>query len=343
MSTPSSPPATPRVTRASLRLNNDTPVSRFVELAVAAEESGFEQLWVSHDLFLRSAPVMLAAAAVATRTIRLGVGVLNPYSAHPAELAMHAASLQELSSGRALLGLAAGASEFLLQAGITQENPLRRTREALVACRALLDGEAPASVRDSGSWSAAARLLAKPEVRVPIYLGAMSPRMLGLAGELADGALPLLFPPEHFPVAAAQVAAGVERARRHPGEVDVPACVWVSVAEDPAEARAPLAEKLAFYGPAFSPYLLARAGLEPEQFRPAAQALATGDAAGARALISDEMLQLGIAGTPEQVASRCAGLLRAGAQHLSFGPPLGPDPVAAVRLLGKRVLPALRA
>ena len=81
--------------RTSLRLNNDLPVSTFVDLAVRAENAGFDQVWVSHDLFLRSAPVLLAAAAVATRRVILGMGALNPYSAHPVELAMHAATLQE--------------------------------------------------------------------------------------------------------------------------------------------------------------------------------------------------------------------------------------------------------
>ena len=74
--------------RLSLRLNNDLPPSRYIEIAVAAEEAGFDQLWVSHDLLLRSAPVLLAAAAGVTSRIHLGAGVLNPYSAHPAELAM---------------------------------------------------------------------------------------------------------------------------------------------------------------------------------------------------------------------------------------------------------------
>ncbi len=143
--------------RTSLRLNNDLTVPAFVELAVAAEEAGFDQLWVSHDLFSRSAPVLLAAAATATRRIMLGTGVLNPYSAHPVELAMHAATLQELSGGRALLGLAAGAAEFLGRAGIAQGGPLARTRQAALACRALLDGSSPAGAPGTGTWGDDAR------------------------------------------------------------------------------------------------------------------------------------------------------------------------------------------
>jgi 5,10-methylenetetrahydromethanopterin reductase len=328
--------------RTSLRLNNDLAVPAFVDLAVAAEEAGFDQLWVSHDLFLRSAPVLLAAAATATRRIRLGFGVLNPYSAHPVELAMHAATLQELSGGRALLGLAAGAAEFLGRAGIPQREPLARVRQAVLACRALLDGSSPAGAPGTGAWGTGAYLRPPPASPVPVYVGAMSPKMLALAGEVADGVLALLYPPEHYPVARAQIAEGARRAGRTPEAVDVPACVWVSVDDDGEAAKAALAAKLAFYGSAFAPYLLERAGLARGDFAPAAAAQLSGDTAGAARLITPTMLRLGMAGTPEDVISRCATLVEQGATHLSFGPPLGPDPLRAVELLGRQVVPGLR-
>jgi 5,10-methylenetetrahydromethanopterin reductase len=337
-----SSPSRPPPIRASLRLNNDLPVKSFVDLAAVAEEAGFDQIWLSHDLFLRSAPVLLAAAATVTRRVMLGTGVLNPYSAHPVELAMHAATLQELSGGRAMLGIAAGAGEFLGQAGVVQRQPVQRTREALLACRALLDGASPAEVAGSGTWGPGAQLHAPPSKRVPIYLGAMSPRMLALGGELADGVLALLFPPEHYPVALAHINGGREGAGRAPASLDIPACVWVSVDEDPQQARTALAQKLAFYGPAFAPSLLAAVGLSRDDFRPAATAQKLGDSQEAVRLITPAMLQLGIAGRPEDVADRCAGLIEYGVTHVSFGPPLGPDPVRAVELLGRQVMPELQ-
>ena len=85
----------------------------YVELVVAAEALGFDQVWVSDDLFLRSAPVLVTAAAVRTSRIGLGIGIMNPYSVYLAELAMLTATLQEASGGRFLLGVAAGAEEFL--------------------------------------------------------------------------------------------------------------------------------------------------------------------------------------------------------------------------------------
>jgi 5,10-methylenetetrahydromethanopterin reductase len=301
-------------------------------------------VWVSHDILLRSAAVLLAAAATATSRIHLGVGILNPYSAHPVELAMHAATLQELSDGRALLGIGAGAAEFLQMAGIDRSRPLARTREAVLACRALLAGREPAGEPGTGTWAPSARL---PDdltgAPVPVYVGAMSPRMLAMAGAWADGVLALLYPPEHFPVAAAQVRAGATAAGRDPAAIDLPACVWVSVDRDRERAAAALAEKLAFYGPSFAPYLLERAGLDAADFAPAAAALAAGRTADAVARVTPAMLRLGIAGAPSDVVARSASLLTAGASHLSFGPPLGPDPVEAVRLLGREVIPLLRS
>src|SRR5690242_13544778 len=129
--------------RFSLRLNNDVDPTLLREVAVVAERQGFDQLWVSNDLFLRSASVLLGALAVQTERLHLGVGVFNATSMHTSEIAMAAATLQELSGGRFLLGLGAGAEEFLAWAGIPRPRPLARTREAVEACRALLDRGRP--------------------------------------------------------------------------------------------------------------------------------------------------------------------------------------------------------
>src|SRR5438270_4710714 len=115
----------------SLRLNNDLPLARYVELARAAERLGFAQFWVSHDLFLRSTWVVLAAVAQATARIQLGTCIVNPYSANLAEIAMGAVTLDELSAGRFMLGLGAGAADFLSWIGVQQAHPLAALRESI--------------------------------------------------------------------------------------------------------------------------------------------------------------------------------------------------------------------
>jgi 5,10-methylenetetrahydromethanopterin reductase len=323
--------------RTSLRLNNDVPVDEFVELARLAESLEFDQIWVSNDLFFRSAPVLLAAAAAATREISLGTSILNPYSIHPAEIAMIAATLQELSSGRFLLGLGAGADHFLGWAGITRDAPLARTREAVIAIRALCSGVSPADVPGSGpGWHRDARLRI-PAATTPIYLGAMSPRMLALIGEIADGGLPLLYPPESFSDTMTHIAAGLTRSGRQPDDVDVAACIWVSVDDDEARARRPMAEKLAYYGASFAPDVLARVGVDSAVLAELRNAGPDTTAAS----VPPAMMELGVSGTPDTVVERCRRLVEAGARHVSFGPPLGPDRRTAVRLLGERVIPEL--
>lgn len=326
--------------RFSLRLNNDLSVAQFRDLAAAADEASFDQVWVSHDLFWRSAPVLVAAAASVTRRIRLGIGIMNPFSAHPSELAMHAATLQELTGGRFMLGLGAGAEDFLGWAGLERPRPLSATREAILACRALLARDRPS--HSLGGWQAEARLRFDGPP-VPIYLGAMGPKMLALGGELADGVLGLSFPPERATTSAALVRAAAVAAGRDPDAIDVPACFWCSIDDGQERAAVPLAEKLAYYGPSISAAQLTDAGLTTADFRPAAEALERGETTRARELITPQMLQLGIFGDATAIIKRCRALQAAGAAHLSFGPPLGADPVAAVTRLGREVLPALSA
>ena len=148
--------------------------------------------------------------------------------------------------------------------------------------------------------------------------------------------------PSITPWRRGQIIHGRDESHRPAQVVDIPACVWVSVDEDREAAETALAHKLVFYGPEFAPYLLERVGLTRDDFAPAAAARNRGDTAEAVRLITPPMLRLGIAGTPEDVVERCTPLVEQGATHLSFGPPLGPDPLRAVELLGQQVIPELR-
>jgi 5,10-methylenetetrahydromethanopterin reductase len=318
--------------RFSLRLNNDLPIRDYVALAQAAEEAGFDQFWVSHDLFLRSSPAILTAVALATERIEVGTCILNPYTLHPAEVAMVAATLDEVSGGRFNLGLGAGAAEFMKWVRLPYEKPLATTRRAIEQLRALFSGEQPPG------WEPEAYLRFDPGTggrRIPIYLAAMSPNMLRLAGELADGVLPLLFPPEHYATVEPLIREGAEQAGRTMDEIDLAACVWCSISDDRQAAEDVLRDKIAYYGHALSPLIFDRLGLTADDFRATERALMTErDPLKARALVTDRMLRIGIVGTPDDLIDRLTSLVDLGVRHISFGPPLGPDPLAAVRAIG---------
>ena len=317
----------------SLRLNNDLPVAEYVRLAQAAERAGFDQIWVSDDLFLRSAPVILSAVAVATSRIEIGTCIVNPYTLHPAEMAMMAATLDELSNGRFNLGLSSGAADFLKWIGITTEKPLTAVIDCVKAINALFAGE------PINGWTEDAYLRFKPTRRVPIYIGAMSPNMLRAIGEIADGGLPLLFPPEHYETVLPYIQEGAAKAGRNLSQIDVAACIWCCIGDDDD----PLREKIAYYGHALSPLIWDRLGLTRDDFAPIEHAVMTErDMEKAKSLVTPAMLQIGIVGTTKDIITRMENLVRLGVTHLSFGPPLGRDLLAAVEALGRDVIPYFR-
>ncbi len=324
--------------RFSLRLNNDLKISEYIALAQAAEAAGFDQLWVSNDLFLRSDLVILAAVAQATQRLEIGTGILNPYTINPAEIAMFAATMDELSGNRFNLGIAAGAGEFLKWVGLEQEKPLAATRETILAVRRLLAGERVELQGEFLHWTEEAYLRFPAPRVTPIYIGAMGPKMLRLAGELADGVLPLLFPPEHYFGVKPYLDQGCATRPAELAPLDFAACLWVSLAEDGNAARRVLAQKIAYYGHALGPLIYERLGVTREDFLPIEHAMMVErDEEKAIKLVDERMLRIGVVGQPQDVIERLEPLVAAGAQHLSFGPPLGPDVLQAIQLLGQVV------
>jgi 5,10-methylenetetrahydromethanopterin reductase len=327
----------------SLRFNNDLPVAEYVRLAQAAEQVGIDQIWVSDDLFLRSAPVILTAIALATERMEIGTCIVNPYTLHPAEMAMMAATLDEVSGGRFNLGISSGAGEFLKWIGITPDKPLTAVTETIQTLRRLLAGEKAPFEGTFLHWTDEAYMRFQPQRPILIYIGALSPKMLGAIGEIADGGLPLLLPPEHFETVLPYVQAGLAKANRTLDDIDLAACIWVSLSEDRDAAEAVLRNKIAYYGHAMSPLIWNRLGLTQVDFRPIEQAIMSdGDPARAAQMVTPQMLRIGVMGTARDLIERLEQLVALGARHLSFGPPLGPDPVEAIQLIGREIIPHFR-
>jgi 5,10-methylenetetrahydromethanopterin reductase len=327
----------------SIRLNNDLPIAQYVELAQLAEEQGFDQFWVSHDLFLRSCVVILSAIATATKRIEIGSCIINPYTMNAAEIAMTAATLDELSDQRFNLGLSSGAGDFMQWIGIEQKRPRSDLLEVVTVVKQLLAGEVAEHDGEFLQWTDKAYLRFEPTRQVPIYLGAMSPKMLQAIGSHANGGLPLLFPPEHYANVQPLVEAGAQSQSRSLDDIDVAACIWCSFGDDKQAAEQPLREKIAYYGHAMSPTILAQLGLTHADFAEIEHALqAERDMAKATSLVTDQMMQIGVTGTPQDAIPRLEKLVDMGANHLSFGPPLGDNIADAIRLIGQEIIPYFR-
>lgn len=313
-----------------------------VDLAVAAEEAGLDEVWVPHDPFMSNA--WTVSTAIAERTERVVVGSLgtNPYTTDPSEIATHIATLDLLSGGRATLGLGLHTTQMVGWLGLDASDVVERTRAAVEIVRALLRGEA---VTESGPyrWGRECALRFEPmRPDVPILVAGFGPSLLHLAGEVGDGAMPMATPPESVAELAADVRTGAVTAGRDPAGVDVVACVWLSLSEDGVHTEEPLRSMIATFGPYLEERALASIGLAPTDFDDIRRLVDSGRLEEAATAVTPPMFTLALTGAPEEVAARIAGLADLGVTNVSLGGPLGPDPRAAIRLLGERVLPALR-
>ena len=207
-----------------------------------AEDRGFGSLWVTERYFQEETFALLGFLAAATERIGLGVGVVNPYTRHPALTAMGAATLGRLAGGRLALGLGRSDRATIEGAlGIPYGEPLGTLAEAVALIRRLLAGEeADGRLAPRGT-----RLAVLPPRPPPIFLAAIGPRALRLAGAVADGVLLNAYVPAAYARwAAVEVRAAAARAGRDPAAVEV-ACMLVARPGDPAAALPPLRARLA--------------------------------------------------------------------------------------------------
>jgi alkanesulfonate monooxygenase SsuD/methylene tetrahydromethanopterin reductase-like flavin-dependent oxidoreductase (luciferase family) len=190
------------------------PPERLRDVAQAADDAGLAELWLWEDCFLESGIASAAAALAWTRRLHVGVGLLPVPLRNVALTAMEVATLHRLFPERVSIGVGHGVQEWMAQVGARVESPVTLLREYLVALRALLRGE---RVTVSGRY---VRLdgvaLDWPPATAPAVLaGAVGPRTLRLAGEVADGTiLTADTPPDGIRLARRLVDEGRDAAGR---------------------------------------------------------------------------------------------------------------------------------
>lgn len=220
-----------------------------VDLARQAEGAGFESVWTNEDIGFDSFSV-LAAMSQHTSRIKLGTAIVNVYTRSAMQLAMAAATLDELSNGRAVLGLSIGHHPWNdLGHGIPIEKPLARLREYVTFLGKALSGQP--FTHDGPIVRGVNSRLAFDPVRtsLPIFIAGERPRIIALAGELADGLLTNVVSPEYIAdVVVERLRSSACVARRDPNALELTALVTCSVSDDEhgglAAARAIVAHRL---------------------------------------------------------------------------------------------------
>jgi 5,10-methylenetetrahydromethanopterin reductase len=320
---------------------NDLSCQELVGLGQQADRLGFDSIWLAESYHYRSAPPLAGALAATTRRIKIGLGVLPTHTRHPGLLAMEAATLDELSGGRLLLGLGAATKAAALH-GVAV-GPLAVMRESLGIVRRLLAGE---RVTLTGkAWSLENAVLGVPaRADLPIYVGTFpySPQMLKLSGGLADGVILVWCNPAAVRRACELVAEGAHAAQRSPSTVDIAAYLLISVDPDPARARDACRPVIASYAPRHVRWveggLVTAAELEPVL----AAMQRGGLEAGARAVTDHLVDKIAIAGDPRYCVDRLREFASAGLRLPIAYQVMGRDRMTGMQLVAETFLAGSR-
>lgn len=301
-----------------------------VGLATAADRRGYDAFLLP-ETWAYDVTVLLAEAAVKTERITIGSCILGVWNRSAATLAMAARTLASISGGRFVLGL--GASTPQLVEGLHDvpfAAPIGRMRRTITQVRALLRGErVPLAV---ATQARALRLNVPADADVPIYLAALGDDATRLAGELADGWLPFLYPLRRLPDGIARLREGAARGG-HPERLPVvcPSIPTV-VHADPAKAREGAAWFASFYLTTMGTFY--RDSLIRQGFGAEVKSVLAANSPKPLGIVppdAEELLeQLIVYGTPEEARRRLARWHAAGAATASLllRPSLSPEEVA---------------
>ena len=297
-----------------------------VRRARRAEELGYDSVFTTHIGSFDSLTV-LAAYASATERVRLGTGVLPLYSRSPVATAQQAVTVDEMSSGRLVLGI--GVSHK-----VTVENwfgteigkPVREMREYVAVLRAAFAGEEPP--QDNERFRTQFRFMGpRPRADLHIYIAALSPSMLRLAGRVADGVVLWLCNPNYIrDVVVPELTTGRERAGKTLDGFDVVAAVPSAVTDDPGAARDRLrSELVTYFSLPFYRNMIERSGFGDDIERFDAK-MADGDPQAACGEISDRFLGvLGAIGSADEALESVRRYAEAGATSPCIGGVSGTD------------------
>lgn len=315
--------------RSGVVLQGAYPPAEFRSMVERIDVLGFTNLWITDSsLHARNSYAYLTLAAMASPRLLLGTAVTNPLSRHPAITAVAAATVDEISGGRMILGIGTG-DRPLLALGIRPAS-LASVRSAIGAIRALWSG-AEVSVEDQAFRLQGAHLRFGARTDIPVYVSASGPKTLELAGEIADGVIMLvgLFP-EALTWALEHVDRGASKAGRPRPHVAVFAYGAIDDDEDAALASA---RSIAAWFPQTAPVICELGGMSRSDVEQVRERYAGGEfqeaEEAARLLPEDFVRKVALAGDVRQGRERVQAVADAGADSVHVFP-LGPRRIETI-------------
>jgi len=320
-------------------------------VAQAAEAMGYDSIWTA-EAYGSDAATVLAWLAAGTTRIKLGAGILQIPARSAAMTAMTAATIDQLSGGRFLLGLGSSGPQVSEGwHGVRFGKQLQRTREYVAVVRMALEhqkvefhGETLDLPLPDGPGKALKLTIRPVQKQIPIYLAVLGPKNVALAGEIADGWLPVFFSPEHTAELRVPLEEGAARAGRTLDDFRICPNVNVYISNDASTARDAVRPLLALYvgGMGSREQNFYNRLVSSYGFEAAAQQVQDlyleGKRAEAMSALPDELIDMvSITGTRDRARERIRAYRDAGVETLIVSPMAGDteDRVEQLRLVAE--------
>lgn len=334
--------------RLGVAIRQTVPTGELAVIAKYCEDLGHDQVWYSNHKLSRDLYAGMTLIAANTRNIGVGSFIAEPYSVHPAVIAAAIATVDELSRGRAILLLGAGAANFK-QLAITRHKPVTAIKETIEICRALLSGK-KTIFRGEIFSLLDGQLDFETRPDLPIYVAARGYRMLEMSGATADGVMVATHAtPSGLKSALSIVDKGCQSVGRTWKEIPILTRVDVSINADPDLARRGVRRAVSSFLTASYPdrsFLRGLGMVVPERLERICRQQDDKFALEAGHLVPEEFLDAFTwAGTPSEVAVKVASVLDMGIRHITYVPypSEGHTIASTMQSFAKEVMPRARA
>lgn len=317
----------------------DLTVGVLVDLATLVDDSDFRSLWIQED-DKRGTIVLAAAVLHATERLVVGTGITSPFRRHPQTLAIETATLNELSGKRFILGL--GAAERLIKTFRIAGTPIEGMKDAFAIIRGMY-------ASDNFTYDGRVFAVTTPQTRLTpkprIYMGALGPRMLDLAGELADGVIlsrRATFSSKYTKYAIERVTKKAREVGRDPSQIDSVGFFETILARDGDEARRFAKKVLGTYTiPGTPQNVLDLEGISEADIATVKTSYLRGNLDAAISHVTDDLVdKFALAGSPDECLEKLRKRIGTGLKC----PILyihGPDRKLAAQLAAEKIVPNL--
>ncbi len=325
--------------------NRPESVADYVRRYKLLEDAGFTHVWISDPVRMsKDTYILMTLCALNTEKVKIGTSIINPYTRHPMVAANAWMTFDEISHGRAIIGL--GIGETLVTEMGFRPATVKVCKDAVQVFRSLIAGE---TVNYKSEWFTLrnAKLRFGYPRKIPIYVAASGPKMLQAAGEVGDGIIVCNgIHPRILEFALKKIREGAEQAGRDLSEIYLISHGGACVSEDGQEAREAVKTWVAHVIGSYDPILAKLAGVSDEdilRLRAAFDPAYHIDAAtGAYKLVTDEMVRkFAVAGTPEDIIREINVIERFGFNQTSFLF-MGQDKAKQINLYKEHVLPQFK-